>query len=211
MAWKHKTLIGDRFGRLLVVGLDPIRTASKNRLWVCECECGKRTSVLTQSLVEGKTKSCGCGNNRPGGVGHGMSTTDEHHAWHNMVSRCTDPTNSMWYLYGGRGIKVCPQWIESFAQFLEEVGAKHAPGLTLDRVNNDEGYCPGNVRWATPREQAENRRTTRKLSIGGETMSLAAWGRRNGVSKSNVYSRIRAGWDPVEAVSIPHGGDRGRS
>lgn len=208
MAWKHKTLVGHRFGNLLVVGLDPVRTASKKRLWLCRCDCGEETSVLTQSLVEGKTKSCGCGNNRPGGVGHGLSGTDEYYAWHNMVSRCTDPANPSWALYGGRGITVCPQWVGSFRQFLSDMGSKPAPGLTLDRIDNERGYMPGNTRWATPREQAENRRTTRKLSIGNKTMSLAAWGRVNGVSKSNVYSRIRAGWTPIDAVSVPHGGLR---
>lgn len=132
-----------------------------------------------------------------------MSDTPELYSWRNMIHRCHDPQNNRFYRYGARGISVCPEWRESFQAFLRDMGRRPGPGWTLDRINNDGNYEPGNCRWATRQEQANNTSTTLRIAANGEIHTLTEWCRLTGLSRSALDSRLRSGFTPAEAVTLP--------
>jgi hypothetical protein len=168
--WTHpllRDLTGQRFGRLVVEA--PAAFRSGCRWWRCRCDCGTVKEIRGPVLNRGEAKSCGCrkrdiGRERtaPGGVmdgrRHGGWRSPEYRIWRGMKIRCCNPRSKDFPRYGGRGIRVCQRWLDSFAAFLADVGPRPAPHLTLDRIDNDGHYEPGNVRWATRSEQQQNKR-----------------------------------------------------
>ena len=168
-------LTGRTYGRLTVLG----RAGSDRHggaLWLCHCDCGEQSVVRGNSLQSDKTHSCGClsreysrermaarnhGNEYT--KTHGLSLTSEYHAWQQAIQRTTNPNNSRWKDYGGRGITIAPEWLgdSGFEEFYAHIGPKPDPELTLDRINNDGGYQPDNVRWADRLTQTHNRRAGR--------------------------------------------------
>jgi hypothetical protein len=207
-------LTGQRFGQLAVlefVGTKGTGTARK-RLWRCLCDCGQETTASTGSLRQGKTRSCGCGalgNHRLHGDTAGKRRSTEHVIWSSMLKRCETPTCRAWKNYGGRGIKVCARW-HDFAAFLADVGRRPSKAHSLDRVDNDGHYEPGNVRWATRSEQGYNTRVTRWLEAGGKRLTLDRWSKRIGVPAKTIRSRLYQGWPVEAAVTVPLGGKRPR-
>ena len=161
-----KDLAGQRFGRLLVIEQDG-RDNHRNIRWKCKCDCGNFKSITSGHLVSGRTKSCGCymeESRNTRGITHGMSETPLYNIWRGMRSRCYLNTSGSYQDYGGRGIAVCEEWKDDFQAFYDYVsqlphfGEK---GYSLDRINNDGNYEPGNVKWSTRKEQANNRRTSK--------------------------------------------------
>jgi hypothetical protein len=160
---KALNVVGERFGRLLVTGDAP--NAGRRRVCACLCECGGAVNVKLEYLRDGSTRSCGClktedlreRHKTHGHAGDGrMSPT--YKSYRKMVERCTLKTADNYAYYGGRGIKVCERWLDSFENFLADMGER-PDGKTLDRYPNGDGnYEPGNCRWATKSEQAFNRR-----------------------------------------------------
>lgn len=160
-------LVGQRFGRLVVLSRAPRGTRKSRRIvWNCVCDCGGAAVVGGDSLKSGRSKSCGClsvetakkvhtkhGNASGGGV------TPEYQAWVNMRARCSGVQAKCWKNYGGRGISVSREWESDFEAFLGCVGPRPGAGYELDRIDNDKGYYPGNVRWATKSENNKNRRS----------------------------------------------------
>ncbi|UOR02035.1 hypothetical protein MUN77_01505 [Leucobacter allii] len=162
-----KDMTGERFGRLHVlkwVGTAPNRQA----IWLCKCDCGNETSVKGSQLRQGKTSSCGCvkrevwKNSITHGQGGPTRITSLYRTWKGMKSRCTNPNRPDYSRYGGRGIEVCDRWLHSFEAFASDVGEKPGPGYSIDRIDNDGNYEPGNVRWATASEQRRNQRRMQK-------------------------------------------------
>src|ERR1043165_874637 len=150
-----------RFCRLVVLALAPPHPRFNGcAAWCCLCDCGARVDVSGGYLRNGRTRSCGCLRrevSRKNATSHGRYLTTEHLSWREAKQRCHNPKNTQFHRYGGRGIRMCDEWRRDFLAFLAHMGPK-PPGHTLDRINNDGNYEPGNVRWATPKQQANNRR-----------------------------------------------------
>jgi hypothetical protein len=151
-------LTGKRFGRLLVISRAANRGAQV--VWLCRCDCGVEKEARGNNLLSGCTTSCGCASRElitVRNTTHGMTYSHEYAVWCWMLDRCRRPGNSHYEDYGGRGISVCERWANSFEAFYQDMGARPA-GLTLERINNDGNYEPGNCKWATLVEQRANRR-----------------------------------------------------
>lgn len=134
---------------------------------------------------------------------HGMNKSPEHRAWVHMKQRCTNQGKPEWKHYGGRGIKVCDEWMHSFIAFYRHIGPKPSNKHSLDRINVNGHYEPGNVRWATTQEQAANTRVARIVTINGRSQPLAAWARENGLSNGQIQGRLAAGWTLEDAILTP--------
>ncbi len=163
-----KNLTGQRFGKL--VAIRPGEKRKKQSTWICVCDCGKESNPMATSLLYGLTKSCGCGVHPKT---HGLTNTPEHKIWKSMKARCNNPKSPFFKYYGGRGIRVCERWATSFEAFLADMGNRPDPNLSIDRINNDGNYEPGNCRWATMKEQANNTRRSLKYRTG--PTRAAAW------------------------------------
>ena len=140
---------------------------------------------------------------------HGQTFTPEYAAWGNAIDRCSNPNAPQWPIYGARGITVCKRWRKSFEAFLADMG-KRPPGTTLDRIDTDGHYEPGNCRWATPKEQALNRRNTRLITAFGVTRTVAEWAAVQGLTLHTLNHRLYRGWTVERALSTPKLNYRGR-
>jgi hypothetical protein len=199
----RKDLAGKKFG--LLTGIRYIgKSDSGWSIWSFICDCGAVVERLGTSVATGNTKSCGCLKSESKKT-HGLSETSEYASHKNMIRRCTDPKNSMFHRYGGRGITVCDRWlgVNGVVNFLADMGRKPTKAHTLERNDNDAGYSPENCIWATKYEQAQNRRTTHLITVDGETKSQSAWDASKSSSINIVGDRIRRGWHPEDAVKTP--------
>lgn len=133
---------------------------------------------------------------------HNQSNTPEYRAWTNMKYRCNTPSCNLYPYYGGRGITVCDEWQQSFAAFLKHIGPRPSPRHSLDRIDNNGDYRPGNVRWATRYQQCRNRRSSRLLTIGGRTMSAIEWAEAVNLPIRTLRSRLRLNWS-LEYILSP--------
>lgn len=189
-------LVGQTFGRLTVKHRDTSRPrASYGRrvYWVCGCECGVDISCSAHELRSGDTKSCGClqrERRRAACRRHGLSKTPTYYSWQAAKERCHNPNNAKFTEYGGRGIQVCERWRSSFDAFLDDMG-KRPRGMTLDRIRNDGNYEPGNCRWATPAEQARNKRKNARYFWKGYSMLLVDIARMEGLPRTSLVKVVR--------------------
>lgn len=207
---KVKDLAGQRFGRLVVL-YDTGERKSRNVVWRCKCDCGNEVDVAGYSLTSGNTTSCGCYNRErsvEANTVHGMNRQGERHpvyaAWSRMLQRCENPNNKRYKDYGGRGIRVCEEWHD--AKVFIEWALSHGwrEGLSIDRIDNNGNYEPGNCRWATLREQARNKRSNRLITFNGKTQSLAAWAEEMGINSSALRYRIyQLHWSVERALTEP--------
>jgi hypothetical protein len=203
---KKIDLTGRSFGRLTVLSENG-RSTHGAILWACRCACGGFCVVVGDRLRTGHTRSCGClareiATERAAtmNVTHGQSTSRAYHLWSGMMTRCLNPKRSTWGRYGGRGITVCERW-RSFENFYADMGDPPAR-MSLDRIDNDKGYEPGNCRWANAHTQSQNRRHCLQVSYGGMTMTLAEWGRHLGISRWTLYDRYRRGLRVPELFEV---------
>lgn len=132
-----------------------------------------------------------------------MNKTPEHRAWVGMKQRCTNPKKRDFKHYGGRGITVCSEWLASFMAFYAHIGPRPSDKHSLDRIDVNRGYEPGNVRWVTHQQQVENTRVVRLVTINGETRTVSAWERLMGLSRGQVRMREKSGWSIEDAILTP--------
>jgi len=202
---------GDRFGRLIVLGMDLDRSVWKDRdYFVCACDCGAKNSVRLDSLRSGAISSCGCWHDessRQHNIKHGHLAIGgpraEHKAWVGMIDRCHNPKHQSFRHYGARGISVCQEWRDSFESFLSHVGRRPSDVLSIDRINVNGNYEPGNVRWADIKTQARNTRNNRIVHANGETLTMAEWVERSGITRRIIEGRMARGWTPEMAINTP--------
>lgn len=193
---KFIDLTGQRFGRLTVIKRDESKPKANGVYWLCKCDCGNVTSVRSKDLRCGFTTSCG--QHFKGHVTHGLSKTKTHKVWMDMRARCFNPKKERYPRYGGRGITVCDEWASSdgFMTFYEHVSKlEHfgKDGYTLDRIDVNGNYEPGNVRWATDAEQRRNRTDNHYIEINGARMIFADVVRLAGVTRKTIYDRLVRG------------------
>lgn len=200
---------GKRYGMLLVIGF-----SGKNKhgqtLWLTKCDCGKEKIALGGGMVCGHTRSCGClkiSTSKTSRRTHGYCSggkTDEYKIWLGMKKRCVNKNAKSYEHYGGRGIKVCRRWMK-FENFLEDVGLRPSKNHSLDRFPNKNGnYEPGNVRWATQKQQCGNKRTNLVIEFRGETMTAGEWADKLGIKRFTLYCRLNGyGWSIERALTTP--------
>jgi hypothetical protein len=216
-----------RFERLVVIKLLGEKSSDGHLQWLCICDCGKNRKVQQRCLLSGSTKSCGCfakdktierlRNTNPvqPKVVHGMYGTSEYKAWSSIKQRCLNPNNAQYFGYGGRGIKMCERWKSSFKNFYEDIGDKPSPTRSLDRIDNEGNYSCGkceeckengwnaNCSWATPWEQAQNRRPNKFITFNNKTLTISEWANEFGVNYNLIWWRLNRKWDVEKAITTP--------
>lgn len=210
-----KDLTGRRFGRLTVLErTEDYVSPSGNRCsqWLCQCDCGNTTVVVTSSLTLGITSSCGCKSietTKELCTTHGMSGKRIYNLYYSMRGRCYNPDSISYKKYGAKGITVCDEWMgeDGFINFYNwSMTNGYQEHLTIDRIDGTKGYSPDNCRWATYKEQANNTKATVFLTYKGETKPASEWAEITGISQSAITGRKRKGWTDEECLTIkPHG------
>jgi hypothetical protein len=196
-----KDLTGRRFGRLVVLRREG-RYPGGATTWSCRCDCGTVKTIARGNLIKGNTVSCGCYKREIDP--DSPSKHPLYNTWFLMVKRCYDPECKRSERYGGRGIKVCSRWRESFRDFCEDIGPRPGPEYSIDRHPDPDGdYEPGNVRWATCAQQNRNRCTNRPIEFNGKTMLLIEWAEHLGINDGTLLGRLKRGWSIEKALMTP--------
>ncbi len=198
----EKDMMGQRCGRWTVVGHD---TSQRGRgaFWHVICDCGNTGTIRGDNLRSGQSKSCGC-LCVDGNTTHGWYGTPEYHIWQCIKDRCLNPRARGYTGYGGRGIRVCDRWRDSFEAFIEDMGPRPSARHSIDRRDNNGNYEPGNCRWATRREQNLNKRNTVRLVYRGESRPLLEWCDMFGLGYGAIYDRIyKHKWSVERALTTP--------
>lgn len=201
-------LSGRRFGRLRVVSYEGL-DGGKNAAWKCACDCGEFVIVRGYRLRSGETASCGClridtrlreGVKRGDGtVGKSPEDRALYAAWTALRSRCLSPKDANYPNYGGRGITVCDRWLESFRNFVEDMGPRPFKNAQIDRIDNDGPYSPENCRWTTVKENSRNRRSARYIDTPAGRMKLCEAADFAGITRGAMEQRVRNEW-PTERL-----------
>ncbi len=194
-----KDISGQRFGSLTVISFCDTQSGpsgkSPKARWNCVCDCGNTRIVSGCHLRNGHTASCGCIQKAitiARSHIHGLHRSSAYLKWQAAKNRCFNKSDKSYHRYGGRGITMCPEWCDDFMAFFAHLG--HCPaGLTLERINNNGNYEPGNVRWATPLEQARNKRNSIRIKHGDELLSLRELSERFGISVDLLWARYHHG------------------
>lgn len=188
-------LIGQRFGRLTVI--ERTENKSGRTAWKCRCDCGNITTVLANNLKRGFSKSCGCLSKElcsKRGT-HRMKDTKVYREWNGIKQRCLNANNPKYKDYGGRGIKVCDEWLEfqAFYDYVSKLPHFGEEGYSIDRIDNNGNYEPDNVRWADKNTQARNKRNNRIVEYNGESMTLTEAAEKSHLKLGTLWTRLKRG------------------
>lgn len=202
---KSKIKIGDVFERLKV--LEDLGSTHGSKYWLCECIDGNLLPVTTANLSSGNTQSCGCFRREKtiarftthGGTVHGRRIP-EYRVWQAMIARCDDSNDPAYKWYGARGISVSADWYD-FAKFISDMGRRPYKNFTIERIDNNSGYCKINCKWASRIEQANNTRANVRFVRGDETRTIAQWVEYLNVSASMLYARHARGLPDSEVLA----------
>lgn len=202
-----KDLTGMRFGRLVVIKATDERGPDGGVVWECQCDCGNTCKVWNNKLMRKKPKkSCGCLQLEAHTTYiHGGEGSILYHKWRGMLDRCNNPNSRQYKYYGARGISVCDAWKNDFTAFrawAETSG--YVGGLSIDRIDVNGDYSPGNCRWVSMTEQQKNKTSNIIITMDGESKTLADWSKRYGIPYATAWARIRVhGWTPERALKTP--------
>jgi hypothetical protein len=202
MPFKLKDISGNKYGKLTVISLAFMKKVSRGTVsyWNCICDCGQLKVARGYTLKNGGTSSCGClfkqGNHRS----HKMCKTREYFSWSNMINRCNNLKGTHYEGYAKRGINVCDRWLK-FENFFEDMGYR-PNGMTLDRIDNNQGYYPSNCKWSTQKEQCRNMRRSRFLTLNGITKTMAEWSENTGIKYHTIKARLKYGWSDAETLTL---------
>lgn len=191
---KKINLLGRSFGRLSIISESDQRTVDGKVKWNCVCTCGNTLTTSGRYLRDGDTRSCGCLEketllNR--NTSHGLSGTSEYNIWKALKQRCYNPNELHYADYGGRGILICDRWLNSFENFIEDMGNKPSPTHSIDRIDNDGNYEPSNCKWSTKAEQGRNKRNNRWIEHNGVTKHLQGWADHLSIQVSTLHSALK--------------------
>lgn len=204
---RKENLIGQRFGRLIVTKRIEYIKEKHGTLWECQCDCGNITHVLSFNLKNGKTQSCGCLKKDTISfrqTTHGDSLKRLYRIWRGMITRCYNVNAPNYKRYGGRGITIIDEWRTSYESFRDwALSHGYSEDLSIDRINNNNGYSPDNCRWATRVVQCNNRRSNVLISYQGETHTAKEWGNIFGIKGSILARRKSRGWTDEECIEVP--------
>lgn len=208
---KSVDLIGQRFGRLVVIEKSEKRDSGGNVFWLCKCDCGKDTLVSTHSLKVGHCKSCGCYKidvNREQGkqcfTKHGKKYTRIYNIWCSMKQRCYGKNVKSYKYYGARGITICDEWKNDFMSFYNwAMNNGYQDNLTIDRINVNGNYEPNNCRWCTVLEQSNNRRSNHLVVYNGVEMTVKQLSELCDIQYHTLLGRLLKGWTVDRAVNQP--------
>lgn len=203
--YKRKPIIkrGDKYNFLTAVRFSH-RDKRSQLYWLFKCDCGNKKVIVVEDVKKGSIKSCGCMQRellKERHITHGMSKTREYKTWASMKSRCLNKNNPGYKNYGARGITVCKRWMK-FENFYADMGDKPR-GMSLDRIDNNGNYKPENCRWATRRQQGNNKRNNRLLTYRGKTMTTAQWARKTDIDRITLHKRIKKGWSTEKVLTVP--------
>lgn len=204
---KQLDLIGQTFFRWTVISVARIERVKNGTIkyWSCVCSCGTAGELTTSTLKTGHSKSCGCyKRDHPPRRTHNRSKSIEYRIWAAMIQRCTNKNNGAYHDYGGRGITVCEEWLNSFAAFFRDMGERPSPKHEIDRRDNSKGYSKDNCKWVTAKTNQRNKRNNRLISYNGVSKTLAEWAQDTGLLQSTIGLRIdRLGWSVHDALTKP--------
>ncbi len=199
-------MIGKKYGRLVVISFSH-RNARSKIFFNCQCDCGNVKIIEGDPLRRGATKSCGC-YHKKANMKHGLASGGEKHRLYKiyggMKDRCCNGKNHKYFRYGGRGIQICNEWLNDNSSFFNWAFANgYKKDLTIERIDNDGDYCPSNCKWATPKEQANNRSHIPKYLYKGKTYTGAQIETTFGVKSYLFRQRINRGWPIEKAINLP--------
>lgn len=202
----RENIVGNKYGRLIVLSQIP-KGIYNQRMFECLCDCGNKKIVSYTDLKHGKIKSCGCLQrdvSRERATKHNMSYKPLYNSYNNMKERCTNPNHHKYYRYGGRGIKICDEWLgengfKNFSAWALKNG--YCENLSIDRIDNDGNYEPSNCRWTTIKEQNRNRSTTHFVCIGNVRLCVTDLADKCGINRRRLSYKLSKGLNPVEAIN----------
>jgi hypothetical protein len=200
---RYRDLKGQRFGKLVALDKERSNTKSGRAIWLCTCDCGNLTKVLSSNLIHGITKSCGC-NKTLGIVTHGMSATAFYHVWQGLKTRCTNANSNKYKYYGAKGIKYDVRW-RGFENFYDDMHKSYKEGLTLERINPDSDYTKDNCTWVTYTEQNNNKADNIHLKYNGQIYTVKEAAKKFKVLSTTIYNRRRCGWEDSKILGTPSG------
>ena len=191
---------GLKFGRLTVLRRAE-NAKSGDAQFFCRCDCGKDSISTGWNLKTGNTRSCGC-YQEESRIKHGLWQSHTYNCWSNMKARCQNENHDSYKHYGGRGITVCERWQE-YKKFFTDMGDSPTESHPIDRINNNGNYDPGNCRWATRKQQQNNRRNSHMLEFQGQRKTMAQWAECLGIRYQVIFTRIDRNWPVDRALTTP--------
>ena len=204
MGKRLENLNGQKFGNWTVLSTE-IKLCGKktNSICMCRCSCGKIKEVRATLLIKGRTSRCKSCASREKNKKHGKSYTDEYKIYIGIKKRCYNPNSTAFNRYGGRGIKVCDRWLESFENFLEDMGDRPSKNHSIDRIDVNGDYSPENCRWADNKTQMRNRKNTKIINYKGSVKPISQFCEELALPYRVVYERIKMGWSVEKAFTTP--------